>query len=147
MYSSYMTKQDLFPENIIVGLSRFGSILAILRVLMSVMNWINQRQFERRVSEFMHKEKAEDLQESSAPDGSSLNQDIYRRKTFKIHDEEINVNDSLLFESTNLSQNSLPKVEETDIKKRYSIEMFEYLIQTVVKLKLEVSQLKSAAMH
>ena len=147
MYSSYMTKQELFPENILVGLSRFGSILAILRVLMSVMNWINRRQFERRVTEFMHKEKAEDLQESDIPDGSSLNQDIYRRKTFNIQDEEINVNDSLLNETTTLSQNGFPKSEETDIKKRYSIEMFEDLIQTVAKLKLRVSQLESAGMH
>ena len=148
MYSSYMTKQDLFPENILVGLSRFGSILAILRVLMSVMNWINRRQFERRVSEFMHKEKADGLQESEVPDGSSLAGDIYKRKKFNIQDdEEINVNDTLLNESTTLTQNGLPKVEESDIKKRYSIEMFEDLIQTVVKLKLRVSQLESAVMH
>jgi hypothetical protein len=107
---------------------------------MSVMNWINRRQFERRVSEFMHKEKAEGLQESEVPDGCSLAGDIYRRNKFSIQeDEEINVNDSLLNETTTLSQNGFPKGEETDIKKRYSIEMFEDLIQTVVKLKQRVS--------
>jgi hypothetical protein len=137
-----MTKQDLAPESIIVGLARLGSIIAIIRALMSVMAWINQRQFERKITKFMHKEKAEGLQESEVPDGSSLAGDIYRRKKFNIQDdEEINVNDNLLNESTTLSQNDLPKVEETDIKKRYSIEMFEDLIQTVAKMKLQISKL------
>jgi hypothetical protein len=137
-----MTKQDLAPESIIVGLARLGSIIAIIRALMSVMAWINQRQFERKITKFMHKEKAEGLQESEVPDGSSLAGDIYRRKKFNIQDdEEINVNDNLLNDSTTLSQNDLPKVEETDIKKRYSIEMFEDLIQTVAKMKLQISKL------
>jgi hypothetical protein len=137
-----MTKQDLAPESIIVGLARLGSIIAIIRALMSVMAWINQRQFERKITKFMHREKAEGLQESEVPDGSSLAGDIYRRKKFNIQDdEEINVNDNLLNESTTLSQNDLPKVEETDIKKRYSIEMFEDLIQTVAKMKLQISKL------
>ena len=140
MYSSSMTKQDLSPESMTVGLTRLGSIIAIIRALMSVMAWINRRQFERKIIKFMHREKAEGLQESGAPDGSSLSGDIYRRKKFNIQDdEEINVNDTLLDESTTLSQHGFPKVEETDIKKRYSIEMFEDLIQTVVKLKQRVS--------
>ena len=143
-----MTKQDLSPESMSAGLTRLGGIIAIVRALMSVMAWINRRQFERKITKFMHREKAEGLQESGAPDGSSLNQDIYRRKKFNIQDEEeSNVNDNLLIESTTLSQQGFPKVQETDIKKRYSIEMFEDLIQTVGKMKLELSQLKSAAMH
>jgi hypothetical protein len=137
-----MTKQDLAPESMIVGLTRLGGIIAIIRALMSVMAWINQRQFERKITKFMHREKAEGLQESEVPDGSSLAGDIYRRKKFNIQDdEEINVNDNLLNDSTTLSQNDLPKVEETDIKKRYSIEMFEDLIQTVAKMKLQISKL------
>jgi hypothetical protein len=137
-----MTKQDLAPESMIVGLARLGSIIAIIRALMSVMAWINRRQFERKITKFMHREKAEGLQESEVPDGSSLAGDIYRRKKFNIQDdEEINVNDNLLNDSTTLSQNDLPKVEETDIKKRYSIEMFEDLIQTVAKMKLQISKL------
>jgi hypothetical protein len=112
------------------------------------MNWINQRQFERKITKFMQKEKAVGLQESGEPEGSTLAGDIYRRKKFNIQDdEEINVNDSLLNETTTISQNGFPKVKEGDIKKRYSIEMFEDLIQMVVKLKLRVSQLESAAMH
>ena len=137
-----MTKQDLSPESMSAGLARLGGILAIVRALMSVMAWINRRQFERKITKFMHREKAEGLQESEAPDGSSHAGDIYRRKKFNIQDEEeSNVNDNLLNESTTLSQNGVPKAEEGDIKKRYSIEMFENLIQTVDKMKLQISQL------
>ena len=144
-----MTDQDLFPENIAVGLTRFGSMLAILRVLMFVMNWINRRQFERKVTKFLQREKTEGLQESSAPDGRGLARDAYRRKTFNIQedDEEINVNDSLLNKSTNNPRIDVPKVEEGEIKRRYSVEMFEDLIQTVAKMKARLSQLESAVMH
>ena len=103
---------------------------------MSVMNLINRRQIERRVTEFMYKEKAEGLQESDILEDSCLNKDIYRRKMFNIQDEEINVNDSLLNIPTTITKNGLPKGEEADIKKRYSIEMFEDLIQTVAKMNL-----------
>jgi hypothetical protein len=89
----------------------------------------------------MHIEKAEGLQESDISDDSRLNQDIYRRKKFDIQDEEINVNDSLLNIPKTIPHNGLPKGEEADIKKRYSIEMFEDLIQTVAKMKLQISQL------
>ena len=104
MYPAFMTEQDLFPENIAVGLTRFGSILAILRLLIFMMNWINQRQFERKVTRFLQREKGEGPQESSASEDSSLYGDTYRRKTLHIQDEEINGNDSLLNESASLSQ-------------------------------------------
>jgi hypothetical protein len=38
-------------------------------------------------------------------------------------------------------------VESGEIKKRYSIEMFEDLLQTVSKMKRRLSQLETAAMH
>ena len=58
-----MTKLIQFPESIVVGVARFGGILAALRGLMIVMNLINRRQFERRLKKFLHKEnpKAEGL--------------------------------------------------------------------------------------
>ena len=68
------------------------------------MSWINKRQFEKKVTEFLHKEKTEGLQESSAPDSISLAGDTNRRRKFIIQDEEINVNDSLLNESATISQ-------------------------------------------
>jgi len=115
---------------------------------MLVMNWINRRQFERKVTKFLQREKAEGLQESSPPDGSSLARDAYRRKTFNIQeDEEINVNDSLLNKSTNNPPLDVAKVEQGEIKKRYSVEMFEDLIQTVAKMKARLSQLESAVVH
>jgi hypothetical protein len=66
---------------------------------MMVMNWINKRQFEKKVTKFMKKEKAqaEELQESAAPlVNSRAGDDLYQRKTFNIQDEENNVSDSLL---------------------------------------------------
>ena len=53
-----MTEHILFPENIIRGIARFGGILAALRGLMIVMNLINRRQFERKVTKFLKKERA-----------------------------------------------------------------------------------------
>jgi len=54
----------------------------------------------------------------------------------------MNANDALLInESTSIPQLCVPNEEEGDIKKRYSIEMFEDLIQTVAKMKLQLSQL------
>jgi hypothetical protein len=41
---------------------------------------INRRQFEKKVTKFLHKEKAEGIQESSEPAGSSHFRDIYQRK-------------------------------------------------------------------
>jgi hypothetical protein len=63
-----MTDHVQHTENIFTGLARFGGILAALRVVMIVMNMINRRQFERKVTKFLHKEKAnaEELQESRA---------------------------------------------------------------------------------
>ena len=52
----------------------------------------------------MQKEKAhaEELQESSAPIGSTRPSDLFIRKTFNIQDEENNVCDSFLNKSTTL---------------------------------------------
>jgi hypothetical protein len=93
-----MTKYDLFPENIGLGVARFGGMLAALRFLMIVMHWINRRQFERKLTKFLHKEKpkAGEVQESSAPVNSSRAGDFYRRKTFNIQDEENIDSDSML---------------------------------------------------
>jgi hypothetical protein len=38
-----MNNYKQFPENIGVGITRFGATLALLRFLMTVMNWINKR--------------------------------------------------------------------------------------------------------
>jgi hypothetical protein len=85
-------------------------MLAALQVLKIMMNWITRRQFEKKVTKFLHKEKAhaEELQESRAPLASSRAADIYRRKTFNIQDEENMISESLLNESTTLSQLGLP---------------------------------------
>ena len=93
-----MTKHVQFPESIVVGIARFGGILAALRGLMIVMNLINRRQFERKVKKFLHKEnpKAEGLQELSSLVSSRHAGDIYRRKTFNIQDEENIDKDSLV---------------------------------------------------
>ena len=125
-----MTHYVQYPESIAAGLAQFGGMLAALRGLMIVMHWINRRQFEKKVTKFMLKEKAhaEELQESRSPVGNSRAGDIYRRKKFNIQDEDINVSDSLLNKSTTLSQLGLSTAEEGEIKKRYSIEMFEELI-------------------
>ena len=91
------------------------------------MNWINKREFEKEISKFMQKEKAhaEELEDSSAPIGSNGPSDLIRRKTFNIQDEAYNISDSFLNKSTTLPLLGLPAAEEGDIKKRYSIEMFE----------------------
>jgi hypothetical protein len=85
-----MTKHVQFPESIVVGVARFGGILAALRGLMIVMNLINRKQFERKVKKFLHKEnpKAEVLHEPTSIVNSSHAGDFYRRKTFNIQDEE-----------------------------------------------------------
>jgi hypothetical protein len=118
-------------------------MLAALQVLKIMMNWITRRQFEKKVAKFLKKEKAhaEELQESSALIDKSYAGDIYRRKTFNIQDEENIISDSLLHRPTTFSQLSLRTAEEGDIKKRYSIEMFEEIIQTMFTLKREVSHL------
>ena len=126
-----MTECIQSPENIAAGIARFGGMLAALRVLMIVMNLINRKQFERKLTKFLQKEKthAEEVQESGAPIANSRAGDnTNRRKTFNIQDEENMINDSLLNKSTTLSQLGLPTAEEGEIKKRYSIEMFEELI-------------------
>jgi hypothetical protein len=48
-----MTEYVQFPDNIFNGVAKFGGILAALRGLMIVMNYINRRQFERKVSKFL----------------------------------------------------------------------------------------------
>ena len=64
------------------------------------------------------------------------------RQTFSIQDEENVVSDSLLNKSTIISsQQSLLAADEGDIKKRYSIEMFEKLIQTVTIQSQEIKYL------
>ena len=125
-----MTEIIQSPENIATGVAKFGGILAALRVLMIVMNLINRRQFERKVTKFLHKEKAhaEDLQESRASIASNRAGDIYRRKTFIIQDEESMISDSLLNKSSFFSQHGLLSADEREIRKRYSIEMFEEII-------------------
>ena len=144
-----MTEYVQFPENIVNGVAKFGGILAALRGLMIVMNYINRRQFERKVARFLanQKSQAEGLKESSEPAGSSSASDIYKRKTLHIQDEDINANESLIKESTTRPPLGLPATEGVEIKQRYSIEMFEDLIQTVAKLKKRVSELESAVMH
>jgi hypothetical protein len=51
---------------------------------MIVMNLINRRQFEKKVTKFLQKEKAEALNEFSAPVGSSHIGDINLRKHLSI---------------------------------------------------------------
>jgi hypothetical protein len=50
-----MTKLVQFPDSLVVGVARFGGILAALRGLMIMMNLINRRQFERKVKKFLLK--------------------------------------------------------------------------------------------
>jgi hypothetical protein len=109
------------------GVSEFGGILAVIKVVTMVMHWINRMQFEKKVTKFMHKEKAqaEELKESRPSLVSSRASDIYRRNTFNIQDEENGASDSLMNKSKTLPQMSLPTADEGEIKKRYSIEMFE----------------------
>jgi hypothetical protein len=54
------------------------------------------------------------------------------RKKFNIQDEEITVRDSLIDKPTTQSQLET-LADDEDPKKRYSIEMFEQLIQTALK--------------
>jgi hypothetical protein len=53
-------------------------------------------------------------------------------KMFLSENEDSIVKEALLNETTLLSKHSLPAPDKEDIKKRYSIEMFEDLLQTVV---------------
>lgn len=50
IYSSTMAEHVQSPISIVSGLAQFGGILAALRGLMIVMNLINRRQFERKVT-------------------------------------------------------------------------------------------------
>jgi hypothetical protein len=115
---------------------------------MIVSYWINRRQFDKKIAKFLKKEKAqvEVLEDPSSPVEDRHVTNIYKRKNFNIQDEEISVKDSLIDRSTTQSQ--LESIaDEGDPKKRYSIEMFEYLIQTVVKQQKRLSQLESAVIH
>jgi hypothetical protein len=140
-YEQTMTEHDQYPENLESGITQFGGWLAFLEGAIFVMDWINRRQFERKLTKFLHKEKlkAEALQEPSLLVASSHAGDVNRRKTFSIQDEEDNDNDSLLNKSTTLSQPSLPTTEEGEIKKRYSIEMFEEIIQAMAIQRQEIA--------
>jgi len=53
-----MTECVQFTENIVNGVAKFGGILAALRGIMIVMNLINRRQFENKVTKYLQKEKA-----------------------------------------------------------------------------------------
>ena len=115
---------------------------------MIVSYWINRRQFDKKITKFLKKEKAqvEALEDPSSPVEDHQAKNINLRKKFNIQDEEISVGDSLIDRSTTQSQ--LESIaDDGDPKKRYSIEMFEYLIQTVVKQQKRLSQLESAAIH
>jgi hypothetical protein len=57
-FPTSMTYYYRFPENIGGGIARFGGMLAALRGLMIVMRWINRRQFEKKLTRFIRKEKA-----------------------------------------------------------------------------------------
>jgi hypothetical protein len=116
--------------------------------MMIVSYWINRRQFDKKITKFLKKEKAqaEALEDPSSPIEDHHSKNIYKRKTFNIQDEEINMGESLIESLT--AQSQLESIaDEGDPKKRYSIEMFEYLIQTVVKQQKRLSQLESAAIH
>ena len=52
----------------------------------------------------------------------------------------MNIDDSLINSSTTNSHLG-PMAIDGDVKERYSIEMFEHLIQTVEKLKAQLSQI------
>ena len=66
-YEQTMTEHDQYPENLEWGITQFGGWLAFLEGAIFVMDWINRRQFERKLTKFLHKEKlkAEALQEPS----------------------------------------------------------------------------------
>jgi hypothetical protein len=53
-----MTEHVQFPKTILAGVSEFGGILAVIKVVTMLMHWINRRQFEKKVTKFMQKEKA-----------------------------------------------------------------------------------------
>jgi hypothetical protein len=115
---------------------------------MIVSYWINRRQFDKKITKFLKKEKAqvEALEDPNSPVEDHHAKNINLRKKFNIQDEEINIGDYLIERST--AQSQLESIaNEEDPKKRYSIEMIEYLIQTVVKQQKRLSQLESAAIH
>ena len=59
----------MYPESLVSGFSRFGGFKGtVLGLLMLVINWINQRQLEKRLTKFLHKEKTKALQKSSGPE-------------------------------------------------------------------------------
>jgi hypothetical protein len=114
---------------------------------MLVMYWINKKEFEKKVKEFLQKQNPppELPQDSSARDSSSRIRDTEDRKTFIAEVEVIIFKETLLNDSTAPSKIAPPKARDEEIKKRYSIEMFEDLLQTVVKLKERLNQVESDA--
>ena len=56
LFSYLMTEQVQFPKTILAGVSEFGGILAVIKVVTMLMHWINRRQFEKKVTKFMKKE-------------------------------------------------------------------------------------------
>jgi hypothetical protein len=115
---------------------------------MIVSYWINRRQFDKKIAKFLKKEKAqvEALEDSTSPVEDNQAKNINLRKKFNVQDEEISVGDSLIDRSTTQSQLET-LADDGDPKKRYSIEMIEQLIQTVVKQQARLSQLESKVMH
>lgn len=79
-----MTQHVEYPESLVKGVSRFGGFLSVLQGMMFLMYWINKREFEKKVSEFLQKQKRlpELLEDSTAPESSSRARDIEERKTY-----------------------------------------------------------------
>jgi hypothetical protein len=73
---------------------------------MIVMYWINRKQFERKITNFLKKEKAQaaTLEDVSSPLEDHHEKNISKRKTFNIQEEDMNIGDSLINSSTTLSR-------------------------------------------
>lgn len=73
-----MTEHVQYPDTFFDGISRFGGFLSSIQGLMLVMYWINKREFEKKVKEFLQNQKAhpELVKDSNAPDSSSRAGDI-----------------------------------------------------------------------
>jgi hypothetical protein len=55
-----MTQHVQYPESLVGGVARFGGFLSALQGLMFViLYWINKREFEKKVTEFLRKQKAQ----------------------------------------------------------------------------------------
>ena len=55
-----MTQHVQYPEPLVGGVARFGGVLSSLQGFMFViLYWINKREFEKKVTEFLRKQKAQ----------------------------------------------------------------------------------------